>query len=235
MVKGDRSARPVYINPNDKDKANPDIDGDWIVYQREADDNKNDWNIYLYNYKTDKTVQVTRDLRIQQNPRISGDYVVWKDNRNGKWDIFMYNIKKDMTTAVTFDDYDDVEPAVSGSKIVWTRYDQENNSDIYMVNLQIPKTYAVCVGPGNQIRPDIYGDKVVWQDDRFGGWDIFIYTLEPDTPFTPYAQFYGPVTFNYLPAPVGAEIIAKIDGVTGTPSSRPRRDIMVEQEALQIS
>ncbi len=212
MVKVGTSARPVYINPNDKDKANPDIDGDWIVYQQ-LDDNKNDWNIYLYNYKTDKTVQVTRDLRIQQNPRISGDYVVWEDNRNGKWDIFMYNIKKDMTTAVTFDDYDDVEPAVSGSKIVWTRYDQENNSDIYMVNLQIPKTYAVCVGPGNQIRPDIYGDKVVWQDDRFGGWDIFIYTLEPDTPFTPY-QFYGPVTFNYLPAPVGTEIIAKIDGVT---------------------
>ena len=58
MVKVGTSARPVYINPNDKDKANPDIDGDWIVYQQ-LDDNKNDWNIYLCNYKTDKTVQVT--------------------------------------------------------------------------------------------------------------------------------------------------------------------------------
>ncbi|WP_214036803.1 PKD domain-containing protein [Methanospirillum sp.] len=212
IVKVGTSARPVYINPNGKDKANPDIDGDWIAYQQ-LDDNKNDWNIYIYNYKTDKTVQVTRDTRIQQNPRISGDFVVWEDNRNGKWDVFMYDIKKEMTTAVTFDDFDNVEPAVSGSKIVWTRYDQENNSDIYMVDLQIPKTYAVCVGPGNQIRPDICVDKIVWQDDRFGGWDIFIYTLEPVTPFTPY-QFYGPVTFNYLPAPVGTEIIAKIDGVT---------------------
>ncbi|KAF5090824.1 PKD domain-containing protein [Methanospirillum sp. J.3.6.1-F.2.7.3] len=212
MVKVGTSARPMYINVNGKDKGNPDIDGDWIAYQQ-LDDNKNDWNIYLFNYKTDKTVQVTRDTKIQQNPRISGDYVVWEDNRNGKWDIFMYNIKKDMTTAVTFDDYDDVEPSVSGSKIVWTRYDQDGTSDIYMVDLQIPKTYAVCVGPGNQIRPDICVDKVVWQDDRFGGWDIFMYTLQPQTPYTPY-QFYGPVTFNYLPAPVGTEIIAKIDGVT---------------------
>ncbi|WP_373838836.1 PKD domain-containing protein [Methanospirillum sp.] len=212
LVKVGTSARPVHINPNGKDKANPDIDEDWIAYQQ-LDDNKNDWNIYIYNYKTDKTVQVTRDTRIQQNPRISGDFVVWEDNRNGKWDIFMYDIKKEMTTAVTFDDFDNVEPAVSGSKIVWTRYDQENNSDIYMVDLQIPKTYAVCVGPGNQMRPDICVDKIVWQDDRFGGWNIFIYTLEPATPFTPY-QFYGPVTFNYLPAQVGTEIIAKIDGVT---------------------
>lgn len=212
LVKVGTSARPVHINPNGKDKANPDIDEDWIAYQQ-LDDNKNDWNIYIYNYKTDKTVQVTRDIRIQQNPRISGDFVVWEDNRNGKWDIFMYDIKKEMTTAVTFDDFDNVEPAVSGSKIVWTRYDQENNSDIYMVDLQIPKTYAVCVGPGNQMRPDICVDKIVWQDDRFGGWNIFIYTLEPATPFTPY-QFYGPVTFNYLPAQVGTEIIAKIDGVT---------------------
>lgn len=212
LVKVGTSARPVHINPNGKDKANPDIDEDWIAYQQ-LDDNKNDWNIYIYNYKTDKTVQVTRDTRIQQNPRISGDFVVWEDNRNGKWDIFMYDIKKEMTIAVTFDDFDNVEPAVSGSKIVWTRYDQENNSDIYMVDLQIPKTYAVCVGPGNQMRPDICVDKIVWQDDRFGGWNIFIYTLEPATPFTPY-QFYGPVTFNYLPAQVGTEIIAKIDGVT---------------------
>ena len=203
---------PAYINANDKDKANPDIEGEWIVYQQ-LDDNNNDWNIYLYNYDTQKTIQVTRDINIQQNPRISEDYVVWEDNRNGKWDIFMYNIKKDMTTAVTFDDYEDVEPAVSGSKIVWTRYDQEQNSDIYMVDLSIPKTYAVCVGPGNQIRPDISVDKIVWQDDRFGNWDIFLYTLEPTTPFTPY-QFYGPVTFNYLPAPIGTNIIAKIDGVT---------------------
>ncbi|NLV25917.1 MAG: hypothetical protein GXY48_01915, partial [Methanomicrobiales archaeon] len=212
LTKIGTSGIPAYINPNDKDKANPDIDGEWVAYQQ-LDDNKNDWNIYLYNYNTKKTVQVTRDIQVQQNPRISGDFVVWEDNRNGKWDIFMYNIKKDMTTAVTFDEFDDVEPSVSGSKIVWTRYGQDDSSDIYMVDLSIPKTYAVCTGPGNQIRPDIYVDKVVWQDDRFGNWDIFLYTLEPETSYTPY-QFYGPVTFNYLPAPVGTNIIAKIDGVT---------------------
>lgn len=33
LVKVGTSARPVYINPNGKDKANPDIDGDWIAYQ----------------------------------------------------------------------------------------------------------------------------------------------------------------------------------------------------------
>ncbi|MFH0967584.1 MAG: PKD domain-containing protein [Methanobacteriota archaeon] len=206
------TANPVFIDPNSMDKANPDIDGDWIVYQQ-LDDGREDWDIYAYNIKTQQLIQVTRDPATQQNPRISGDLITWEDNRNGKWDIFMYNIKKDLTTAVTFDDVDDRSPSISGSNIVWTRFEQDGTSDIYMINLQIPKTYVVCAGPGNQINPDIYVDKVVWQDDRFGNWDIFLYTLKPDTPFRPY-EFYGPVTLNYVPAPIGTVLIAKVDGRT---------------------
>jgi beta propeller repeat protein len=212
FIKSGSTARPTFIDPSSMDKANPDIDGDWIVYQQ-LDDGKADWNIYAYNINTQQLIQVTRDPATQQSPRISGDLIVWEDNRNGKWDIFMYNLKKDLTTAVTFDDVDDREPSVSGSNVVWTRFEQDGTSDIYMINLQIPKTYVVSAGPGNQIKPDIYVDKVAWQDDRFGGWDIFLYTLQPDTPFRPY-QFYGPVTINYLPAPVGTQILAKVDGKT---------------------
>ncbi|PKL59543.1 MAG: hypothetical protein CVV33_07290, partial [Methanomicrobiales archaeon HGW-Methanomicrobiales-4] len=206
------TANPVFIDPNSMDKANPDIDGDWIVYQQ-LDDGREDWNIYAYNIKTQQIIQVTRDPATQQNPRISGDLIVWEDNRNGKWDVFMYNIKKDLSSAVTYDDVDDRSPSISGSNIVWTRFEQDETSDIYMINLQIPKTYIVSAGPGNQINSDIYVDKVVWQDDRFGGWDVFLYTLKPDTPFRPY-EFYGPVTLNYVPAPVGTVILAKVDGRT---------------------
>ena len=210
--KAGATTNPIYIEPNSMDKANPDVDGDWIVYQQ-LDDGREDWNIYAYNIGTQQLIQVTRDPATQQLPRISGDLIVWEDNRNGKWDIFMYNIKKDLTTAVTYDDVDDREPSISGSNIVWTRYEQDGTSDIYMVNLQVPTTYIVSSGPGNQVSPDIYADRVVWQDDRFGNWDIFLYTLEPDTPFRPY-EFYGPVTLNYIPAPVGTTILAKVDGKT---------------------
>ncbi len=212
FIKAGSTAKPTYIDLNSMDKANPDVDGDWIVYQQ-LDDGKADWNIYAYNINTQQLVQVTRDPETQENPRISGDLITWEDNRNGKWDIFMYNLKKELTTAVTFDDVDDRNPSISGSNIVWTRYQQDGTSDIYMINLQIPKTYVVSAGPGNQIMPDIYVDKVAWQDDRFGGWDVFLYTLQPDTPFRPY-EFYGPVTLNYLPAPAGTQILAKVDGKT---------------------
>lgn len=70
------------------DKANPDVDGDWIVYQQ-LDDGREDWNIYAYNINTEQLIQVTRDPATQQRPRISGNLVVWEDNRNGKWDIFI--------------------------------------------------------------------------------------------------------------------------------------------------
>jgi beta propeller repeat protein len=212
FIKAGSTAKPTYIDSNSMDKANPDVDGEWIVYQQ-LDDGKADWNIYAYNINTQQLIQVTRDPATQENPRISGDLITWEDNRNGKWDIFMYNLKKELTTAVTFDDVDDRNPSISGSNIVWTRYQQDGTSDIYMINLQIPKTYVVSAGPGNQIMPDIYVDKVTWQDDRFGGWDVFLYTLQPDTPFRPY-EFYGPVTLNYLPAPAGTQILAKVDGKT---------------------
>ena len=150
--------RPVFIEENSLDKANPDVDGDWIVYQQ-LDDGREDWNIYAYNIATQQLVQVTRDPQPQQMPRISGDLITWEDHRNGKWDIFMYNLKKDLTTAVTFDDVDDREPSISGSNIVWTRFEQDGSSDIYMINLQIPTTYIVSAGPGNQIKPDIFIDK----------------------------------------------------------------------------
>jgi beta propeller repeat protein len=211
-LKAGSTGKPVYINQNEMDKANPDVDGDWIVYQQ-LDDGKEDWNIYAFNVKTEETIQVTRDPATQQHPRISGDLIVWEDNRNGKWDIFMHNIKKDLTTAITYDDVDDHDPSVSGSNVVWTRLDQDGSSHIYMVNLQIPATYIISPGPGNQIKPDIYIDKVAWQDNRFGNWDVFLYTLKPNTPFRPY-ELYGPVTINYIPAPVGTEILAKIDGKT---------------------
>ncbi|HWQ63398.1 MAG TPA: PKD domain-containing protein [Methanospirillum sp.] len=212
FIKAGSTGKPVYIDQNQMDKANPDVDGDWIVYQQ-LDDGKEDWNIYAYNVKTEQLVQVTRDPATQQKPRISGDLVVWEDNRSGKWDIFMYNLKKDLTTAITYDDVDDHDPSVSGSNVVWSRVEQNGVSHIYMVNLQIPATYVVSPGPGNQIKPDIYVDKVAWQDDRLGNWDIFLYTLKPNTPFRAY-EFYGPVTVNYLPAPVGTEIQAKVNGKT---------------------
>ena len=211
-LKAGSTGRPVYIDPNQMDKANPDVDGDWIVYQQ-LDDGREDWNIYAYNINTEQLIQVTRDPATQQRPRISGNLVVWEDNRNGKWDIFMYNLKKDLTTAITYDDADDREPSVSGSNVVWTRSDHDGVTHIFMVNLQIPKTYLISPGPGNQVTPDIYIDKVAWQDDRFGNWDVYLYTLKPDTPFKAY-EFYGPVTINYQPAPVGTEILAKIDGRT---------------------
>ncbi len=205
------TAAPVFIEENSKEKANPDISGNWVVYQQ-LDGGVDDWNIYLYNIATKTSLQVTRDPHCQQNPRIDGDLVVWEDSRNGKWDVFIYDIKKDTVNAVTYDALDNMEPAVSGSIVVFTRYQQDGKAKVYMVNLQIPRTYKLSDGPGNQNNPDIFGDNVVWEDDRFGGEDVYYFKLDGDTAFKPY-QFYGTVTINNVNAPIGTEILAKVDGI----------------------
>ena len=34
--------------------------------------------------------QITDNPASQEKPSISGDYIVWQDNRNGNWDIYFY-------------------------------------------------------------------------------------------------------------------------------------------------
>jgi beta propeller repeat protein len=70
----------------------PDISGDWIVWEDRRFGNR---DIFAYNICSGETVQVTDDLKDQRSPRISGNLIAWNDWRN--WD--------GVTDATQFDVY----------------------------------------------------------------------------------------------------------------------------------
>ncbi|MBN2513645.1 MAG: PD40 domain-containing protein [Sedimentisphaerales bacterium] len=112
----------------------------------------------------------------QDYPAVSGDIVVWQDNRNGSWDIYAYDLYHQMEYPICTQPGDQTRPAISGQYVVWM--DTRNGSDdIYAYHLVIQTELAICTDAADQQFPDISGAMIVWQDHRNGNWDIYGYQL----------------------------------------------------------
>jgi len=71
----------------------------------------------------------------QVSPVISGDRIVWQDEREGNWDIYMYDMSVGRTESALFkDSKDEIEPAISGNRIVVSD-NRKGNYDIYMYDI----------------------------------------------------------------------------------------------------
>ncbi|MHC4742429.1 MAG: hypothetical protein ACYS8Z_10985, partial [Planctomycetota bacterium] len=52
-----------------------------------------DWDIFAYNLTTHREFRITDDPHHQTNPAISGNLVVWQDNRDGPQNIYAVRLK----------------------------------------------------------------------------------------------------------------------------------------------
>lgn len=84
---------PLVTMPGDQ--VNPAVDGGIVVYQDNRsghlDENgewTGEWDLYLLDLNTGVEVPLCTEPGDQVNPRISGDVIVWQDNRDGDWDIY---------------------------------------------------------------------------------------------------------------------------------------------------
>ncbi len=159
---------------------NPVIDGNFIVYQDTRGGGLND--IYLYNRITKSKIALTSDPAVESiNPDISGNRVVWADNRDGNWEIYNYNVNTpgvDPQPLFVWEG-DQTEPAIHGDVMVFTDEKPGNTSyNIYLYEFNTGVlTRLTDDTDGDQRNPDVYGDYVVWQDQRSGDWDIYMYCI----------------------------------------------------------
>jgi beta propeller repeat protein len=121
-------------------------------------------------------------------PGISGDLVVWVEDRNGTWNIVVY----DLTTAAvrlvpTVPErlgQAPFRPRISGDRVVWTDYRTDDfNGDIYCYDLKTNTQQEITGQALNQSDEDISGNTVVWMDDRDGS-HIYMYEF-PSGPRPP--------------------------------------------------
>jgi TolB protein len=103
----------------------------------------------------------------QITPHISGDIVVWEDDRNGNADIYGYNLSDSSEIAICTNISDQSKPDVDheSDAVVW-QDNRNGNYDIYGYNISARTEFIICNESNDQGTPSISGDTVVWMDGR---------------------------------------------------------------------
>ncbi|MDP4091199.1 MAG: hypothetical protein Q8930_18285 [Bacillota bacterium] len=159
-----------------------------------------DTNIFLYDIAANKTSQITTNKAGQISPRVSGDYIVWQDNRNDsvkdmnpEWDIYLYKISSGEEKLITTAPGIHTNPRISDNIVVWEdgrnfkgqkelRWGgnvPENNTDIYMYDIKAGKEEPVAAGPLQECNPTIGGGYIAWEDRNTNSIaaEIYLYDI----------------------------------------------------------
>lgn len=127
-------------------RRNPSISNGRVVYQQKTNEPGEKWHIFLADPNTfgDVAVQESGD---QINPSLSGNLVVYQDNRGGyfdadgtwvdDWNIYLKDLSTGVEQPICVAAGDQINPVIKGNKIVWQ--DNRNGGwDIYGAELSAP-------------------------------------------------------------------------------------------------
>ena len=165
----------------DKAQDRPDIDGDMIVWEDDRNDEQKNGNKDIYfatiddirNTKDGHSFgeQITDNPASQEKPSISGDHIVWQDNRNGNWDIYLYKRstgKEELLTGTG----NQWMPEISGNYVAW--YDGSSgrtNIVLYDIAAGRVKDVIDCdarttiPGASTEFKPALSEKYVAWVED----------------------------------------------------------------------
>ena len=150
----------------------PNIDGDFIVWE---DDLKGYWEKYGYdirgyNLATGTQFPICANPSQQACPKVSGDIVVWTDERNGNGDIYGYNLSTKTEFPICTNEAYQGWADICGNIVVW--HDARNgNYDIYGYDLSTGTEFPICTELHEQAKPLVSGTRVVWLDKRHSWWE----------------------------------------------------------------
>lgn len=99
----------------------------------------------------------------QSHPAISGDVVVWQDDRDGDWNIYGRDLGSGAVFPVCVAAGDQTNPAVAGDIVVWQDR-RDGEWKIRGIDLDEKRELAVPSSGGAQTAPAVSRSAVVWQD-----------------------------------------------------------------------
>ncbi|MDD1660801.1 MAG: hypothetical protein LUQ62_06315, partial [Methanomicrobiales archaeon] len=159
------------------DQDYPSIDGNLVVWQGDNPEHLTT-DIFLYDISRRNLTNLINDLQdFQYFPDVSGDRIVWVDDRHwstSRWDVYLYNVTTHTESRISSDSADQDDPAIDGNYVVWEDF-RNGNADIFLYDIPAGQLTPLVTGTSNQHYPRISGTRVVYQDDRNGYQDIYLY------------------------------------------------------------
>lgn len=156
----------------------PKISGNYITWEGSYDEDMGDgasdnlgedfqdncedvwmWNLGNGKFKILPRYGVHKYDYHKMYPDVSGDKIVWEDNRNGDWEIYMYNVGSKSETRITHNSKNQGDAKIDGNIVAWIDYrnaGSTTNCDVYMYNIQTRVTTRVTPVSGyyNYIKID---------------------------------------------------------------------------------
>jgi len=187
----------------------PAISGDRVVWAEyyfsdefrsspQKDFDSLDWEVFMLDMSTGEVRQITDDNHVQKSARISGDTIVWLDNRNEEgdeyphyFDVYAYDLKTGEEKRITAEcSVRESDLAISGSLVVWTDNRNDDpatriqtrppifNDDIYLYDLSANQEQRITTNPVSDSSPVIDNGRIVWQrKSAVRDRDIYLYDI----------------------------------------------------------
>ncbi|MEN6514369.1 Ig-like domain-containing protein [Methanoculleus sp.] len=178
--------------PFNKAQECPDIDGNLIVWEDDRYDEQERGvkDIFLATVEDIRSTpygysfgtRITYDPASQEKPSISGDYIVWQDNRHGNWDIYLYQRSTDKETQLTTDTGKQWLPIVRGNHVAW--YDDSSGRTkivLYDIAARAVKDVIDCDAKttipygSTEFKPALSENYVAWMEEA--DWKVHHYDI----------------------------------------------------------
>lgn len=192
------------------DQKEPDIDGDWVVWQDERNGASNR-DIYGYTLAEPNEIEICTASSDQHYATVSGGTVVWQDERDGQRDIYAFDLLNrqplDLPNMPRNDDVYQQYPDISGDTIVY-RNRPGGTYNLFAYDIPVAASAQITTTstiPSNHV---VDGNIVAWMEgNRVYYQDISAAAAERVNE-SAYGQWY--------PAVSGSLIVWAEDRGTGT-------------------
>ncbi|VEP18082.1 hypothetical protein H1P_690002 [Hyella patelloides LEGE 07179] len=134
--------------------------------------------IFTHNLNSGVTTQITDNSTEDENPNISGNHIVWRDN-NGK--LFAHNLSSGSTNEIAANSASAESTQLSGDRVVW----RSNENKLFTHNLGSGSTSEIATNSANIANIAISEGNIVWSgtqgSDNGEDGEIFVYQINSGT------------------------------------------------------
>lgn len=159
------------VDPTTQDQLNADIHAGRVVWHDLRDVGSGE--IYFANLETGEKRRLTDDVFGQFNPKISGHWIVWQDNRNTQVDLVGYDLLRNREVLLQITPQNESRPFLFGN---WVIYEEDsvgaNLANLRLLNLENLQSVPVTNTESAKTAPALASGFAVWEEEGPGGTEI---------------------------------------------------------------